>query len=118
MLLEVNKQIVKAESQFLIKDLNFEKLEEMCIRYAENFGSNELYGFSHNLSAYQKFFVLIDDRCMELFYNTLEEMPALRPEYIYHIVAKLVTHRPDLLIVGKYEDLTYIKEANERMRYG
>ena len=115
---QVNREIVKAPSQFLIKDLNFEKLEEMCVKYAENFGSSELYGFSHHLSAYQKFFVLIDDRCMELFYNTIEEQACMTPEYVFRILAKLVTHRPDLLIVGKYEELTYLKEANERIMYG
>jgi hypothetical protein len=109
---EFKIMVAKRNPDFFIKDLNLAAIEELSNKYMENFGGDAC-GIEVRLSAYQKFFAIADPADF-MFYQTQYRQIA---ENSTAFSGKLVDLKPNKWVMGRYENLEYLKELSASQRY-
>lgn len=106
--------VAKKDPEFFLKDLNMNAINDLSTKYAQEGGYNNCYGIHIELGPYQKFFVVVDIEDFKFYYSQWREMN----RDAITIKGKLINMRPNRLIMGRYENLEYLKELNStRMIY-
>jgi len=103
--------VAKKNPEFLTKDLTVDRIEELAITYLENFGCESLIAFPFNLSKYQKYFVIAEYSAFRLFLTRVRcYQTHIDLSIEFKQAAEFVELNPTKWVIGKYEDLTYLKE--------
>lgn len=104
--------VAQKAPEFFLKDLNLDAINGLSAKYAEAMGGNAV-GAHINLSQYQQFFVIINLEDFRFMMVKLHDPTKPYPE----LRGKLVNFRPDRLVMGRYENLQYLKELSSMERY-
>lgn len=100
------EHVSKKKTEFYIKDLDLKAVEELGIKYLENFGSENGTLCIFKLSEFHKFAALVDGEAFRLYRND-------RGTH-----AELIELRPDRWVLGRYDnDMKIIHEMEGMRRY-
>lgn len=113
---EFRIMVAKREPTFFMKDLSMENVEKLSEEYAKQMGSDAC-GVNIQLSPYQKFFVIIDPSDLMFYSAEVTRHRVDLPGPVQEYLGKLVDLRPDKWQMGRYEDLTYMKELSAMQRF-
>lgn len=114
---EFKIMVAKKKPDFFIKDLSIENVNKLAEKYVENFGGSDAYGVEVRLSEYQKFFAIVAAEDFKFFINQVDVRRADRPDITTEFLGKLVDLKPERWVMGRYEELTYLKEITANQRY-
>lgn len=111
-------QIAKKKPTFLTKDLTLDKIHELSMEHLNNYSTGKMVAFPYDLSQYQKFFVMADHEAFR-FYAT---QPYLYRDMMCAGTSAVLKARfhevdPRKWVIGRYEELTYLKEIQDYSRY-
>lgn len=113
---EFKVMVAQRQPTFFMKDLSMENVEKLSEEYAKQMGADAC-GVNIQLSPYQKFFVIIDPSDLKFYLAEVQRHVISQPGPVTEYLGKLVDLRPDKWQMGRYEDLTYIKELSAMQRY-
>ncbi len=113
---EFKVMVAQRNPTFFMKDLSIENVEKLAEEFAKNMGGDAC-GVNVQLSPYQKFFVIIDPSDMKFYAAQVERHLISQPGPVTEYLGKLVDLRPDKWQMGRYEDLTYMKELSAMRMY-
>lgn len=105
----LKEYVIKKFPDFTVGDLNMNVVEDLSMKYAENFGSQEAYGFPVIFSKYQQYYVISDVEAFKMFLS----------DRIQNVMKSTTEHRGELAemaphkwVTGRYENLTYLRELS------
>lgn len=113
---EFKVMVAQRQPTFFMKDLSIENVEKLSEEYAKNMGSDAC-GVNVQLSPYQKFFVIIDPSDLMFYSAEVQRHRVDLPGPVTEYLGKLVDLRPEKWQMGRYEDLTYMKELSAMRMY-
>lgn len=113
---EFKIMVAKKMPAFFMKDLSLENVEKLSEEFAKNWGS-EAAGVNVKLSDYQKFFAIADPSDFCFYLCEIRQQRIDKPGVTVEYRGKLVDLRPDKWVMGRYEDLTYLKELSAQRMY-
>lgn len=105
--------VAKTTPAFFLKDLNMDAMQDLANKYYMEFGDDGAFGIEMSLSPYQKYFIICSDKNFKFHYHHYREFGRDA------VVARgaLINYAPTKFIMGRYENLEYMKELSARMIY-
>lgn len=113
---EFKIMVAQRQPTFFMKDLSMENVEKLSEEYAKQMG-NDACGVNISLSPYQKFFVIIDPNDLCFYQTMIQRHTISHAGPVTEFLGKLIDLRPDKWQMGRYEDLTYVKELSAMRMY-
>lgn len=106
---EVKHLVAQHENAFFMKDLSMDGLNKLSEEYANKIGS-DCVGVHIKLSDYQKLFLITSPEHFKMFLSSYESRDVM--SMYTKLFGKLACLREDMVVVGRYENLTFMNELN------
>lgn len=106
---EIKHLVAQHENAFFMKDLSMDGLNKLSEEYAKNMGS-DCVGVHIKLSDYQKLFLITSPEHFKMFLSSYESRDIMSLHT--KLFGKLACLREDMVVVGRYENLTFMNELN------
>lgn len=105
--------VAKTNPTFFLKDLNIQSIQDLANKYYMEFGDDNAYGIEMSLSPFQKYFIICSDSDFKFHYTYYNEMStdSVSAE------GALINYNPTRFIMGRYENLVYMKELSAMQIY-
>ena len=98
--------VAQKTPEFFLKDLNMESIEELAVQYASAMGDSDPLGVQINLGKYQRFFVICNSYDFKFFCCESQDLQRGG----HHAMGKLVNINPSKVIMGRYENSTFMTQ--------